>query len=188
LKSRGIQIESLPSNLILLLFNIFHYPAACVFEWGAIDVQSPGLADWIGKISTLAAVLSYGSVLFLVYFRAEANTNPIDPDQKLILAYIAVVLCILLTAKVFSAQYLVWLCPAILAVDLKRTWELFGLFVASCLLTKLALDSYDAICDMQFKEDLILTARNACLCLMGLATAFKLYAYKSKHHGDERHC
>lgn len=167
LGSRGLQAESVPANVVILLAKMLHRHVATAPEWGALDVLSPTLVGWAAKISTFLALASYGIILALIYSdRFRGVENP----QRLVLAYIAVVLWLLLTAKVFSPQYLVWLCPAIFAVDLKASWKLLALFCAACLLTKLELYFYIQLSDLQMGPIIILTLRNAVVLLMGLVT------------------
>jgi hypothetical protein len=165
LGSRGLQIESLPANAVMILAKVLHLPAESVYQWGSQDLVSPALDRWAAGMSTLLSAVLYGLTLFLVYF---SRTGEADRSQRLILDYVAVILAVLLTAKVFSPQYLVWLCPAILAVDLKRRWELFGFFVGACLCTKLELTFYNALNALQMKAIVMLTLRNVALCLMAL--------------------
>jgi hypothetical protein len=165
LGSRGLQIESVPANVVILFAKALHLPVRSVYEWGAYDLVSAPLDRWVAGASTIAAAILYALVLARTHSRRMGET---DGSQPLILGYVSVILAVLLTAKVFSPQYLIWLSPAIFAINLNRGRTLLALFVAACLGTKLELIFYDAVNALQIKGILLLSERNLMICLMGL--------------------
>lgn len=182
LGSRGLQIESVPANALMLLAKGFHLPAESVYQWGAQDLVLPRLDEWAAILSTMLAAVLYGLILCLAYF---SRTGEAARPQRLIVNYVGVTLAVLLTAKVFSPQYLVWLCPAILAVDLKTGWKFFVFFVVACLCTKLELTFYDALNALQLNAILMLTLRNGAICLMGLVTLRAMARSVASRHGTD---
>jgi uncharacterized membrane protein len=168
--SRGLQIESLPANAVMLLSQLLHSRVSSVWEWGAFDIVSPVMSSWAAMISTLLAPLTYLVILFLYSRRIGGKQNV----ELTILGFLAVGFCVLLTAKVFSPQYLLWLCPATLALDLRRTWKIFACFVLVCLLTKLELRFYPALVDQKIDAISVLTLRNLAACGAALVVVGEL--------------
>jgi hypothetical protein len=107
-------------------------------------------------------------VLVFPAYRGKQNV------ELTILGFLAVGFCVLLTAKVFSPQYLLWLCPATLALDLRRTWKIFACFVLVCLLTKLELRFYPALVDQKIDAISVLTLRNLAACGAALVVVGEL--------------
>ena len=97
--NRPVQIESSGSP-ILFLGAHFGYPVQIVSSFGSVNVVS-GLQRRVEFSLTVLLVLGYLYTLF-VQWRGK-----LDVTQ----AFIAILLVFIVTGKVFSAQYLMWLIP-----------------------------------------------------------------------------
>ena len=103
---RGLEIESVPATLFLIARH-FGYPARIRHQYGAFEVTGPG----VSLVSTLSLVLTVaGFIWLLAVWRRKANlvpgrwTTALYYDAGLIAVLIAIV-----TSRVLSPQYLVWL-------------------------------------------------------------------------------
>jgi hypothetical protein len=103
---RGVQIESLWANLIGIA-HLFGLPARTVYGFGAYDLASDvsGAAKVLSGVATVAAL---GAAAWLVWrrARAEGGLGPADWAGAFTLGIFAFVL----SSRVLSPQYLVWLC------------------------------------------------------------------------------
>jgi hypothetical protein len=103
---RGVQIESLWANLIGIA-HLFGLPARTVYGFGAYDLASDvsGVAKALSGVATVAAL---GAAAWLVWRRARAGggLGPADWAGAFTLGIFAFVL----SSRVLSPQYLVWLC------------------------------------------------------------------------------
>lgn len=98
---RPIQIESLPGSL-LWLGSLLGFPAQGIVSFGSLNLVGP-LEDPL-KLLSLAALVG-GSLL--VYWRALRGK--LSPGQ----AFLAAIGVILISNKVLSAQYLIWVLPLV---------------------------------------------------------------------------
>ncbi len=94
--NRGVQIESLWSNLLLLNHQFFAKPIELISEAGAIGVVP--FPHYFVPLSFIFLIIGY---LFLVYLYFKNR-------QLLTISFLAILLFIL-TNRVFSPQYLAWL-------------------------------------------------------------------------------
>jgi len=103
---RGVQIESLWANLIGIA-HLLGLPARTVYGFGAYDLTSSvsGAAKALSGVATVAAL---AGAAWLVWRRARARggLGPADWAGAFALGTFAFVL----SSRVLSPQYLVWLC------------------------------------------------------------------------------
>jgi hypothetical protein len=146
-RSRPLEINSLLGSL-LLLPRLFGQVVPVEYTYGSINVCSPlvptlvGLAPWLGVGLLLAATAG-----LLVHFRrlavrageeAHGNTTlaQLYPGDVVAFALLFWMLFVL-TNKVFSTQYLLWMAPLVALLPLApRSRRLFsGCFLLICLLS-----------------------------------------------------
>ncbi len=142
LLNRPVEIGSLAASLTALggHFHLF-------YAFGSVDVRAQGLAHVIGDALTAVGVICWLSV-----FRAQWRGRLDLIDAALLTLGI-----LLLTTKVFSAQYLIWLAPLL---ALKRgNW----FFILAFILTSFGYPVGYAIPGMFSWVIYIFTARNLLL-------------------------
>ncbi len=97
--NRPVQVEATGSTL-LWLTTLFGHPATVVYTFGSINIESD-----LGNIVALACeacfLLGYALVI-LQQWRGRLD---------LVQAFIGMILVFVVTGKVFSPQYLIWLIP-----------------------------------------------------------------------------
>src|SRR5579885_2298166 len=99
LANRPVQVEATGSTL-LWLSTLFVHPATVVYTFGSINIESD-----LGNLVALAceACFLLGYVLVILWqWRGTLD---------LVQAFIGVILVFIVTGKVFSPQYLIWLIP-----------------------------------------------------------------------------
>jgi hypothetical protein len=129
--ARPLQIESTGAALVALLAR----PSLAVVQsYGSVNlVGAP--ADWArgvcGPLALVAIAASYGYAAL----RLERARDDEARERALVAAVLAPLAAFMLTAKVFSPQYLVWLLPLAVLATLARggggRWLWLGICVAS---------------------------------------------------------
>jgi hypothetical protein len=119
---RPIQVESLPAT-ILWFAHLAGIPSTYIFTFGSLNVLSP----WSHIVSLLfTAALIAGLIgVLLAQLRGWLRLDE---------AYLVLLLVIIVTGKVFSPQYLIWLAPVVAYVAPKN-WRWFLLWITVSLLT-----------------------------------------------------
>lgn len=97
--NRPVQVEATGSTVIWLATLLGH-PASVVYTFGSINVVSD-LGTWVAWSSEGLFVLGY-ALTILWQWRGKLD---------LVQAFIALLLVFIVTGKVFSPQYLIWLIP-----------------------------------------------------------------------------
>jgi Glycosyltransferase family 87 len=106
---RGVQIESLPANLIDLAHLAFGLQAHTVHGFGAYDLDS-SVSGTIKLVSTAATAAMLAAAAWLVWWRSSRSRGLAPGDWAASLAI--GVFAFVLPTRVLSPQYLVWLVAA----------------------------------------------------------------------------
>ncbi len=129
---RGVQIESLWANLIGIA-HLFGLPAQTVYGFGAYDLSS-SVSGVFKALSGVATAAGLAAAAWLVWRRARARggLGPADWAGAFTLGTFAFVL----TSRVLSPQYLVWLCApmaglALVLAGRRALWTLVAAAVVS---------------------------------------------------------
>ena len=128
---RGIQIESTYSAFLLMLDKLGLIHVNVVFNFGSWNLASP-LASSLAKLSTYLLAL----FLVIAYWFIYGQMKPGKSQFTRLGAYSLLVIVItLITSKVFSPQYLIWLIPIIPLVFGPLRYAILVVFVAMGALT-----------------------------------------------------
>ncbi|MFG1495474.1 hypothetical protein ABMA57_02495 [Saccharospirillum sp. HFRX-1] len=141
---RGLQVESTYSNLILLLHHLSGLSAVVSLGYGSFNINSAldGPLLMISSVLLFAVLLGcYGYAAQAFYRLAKAGKLG---DRRHAIELLATLVCLLLlgailTAKVFSPQYMLWLFPCyVLVGNDGRAATLFQVMLPlACALTTL---------------------------------------------------
>jgi uncharacterized membrane protein len=139
---RGLHSESTYGTALLAGQVLGMTRVEGVFNFGSWNLSSP-LADSLAKISFFISagflLIVYG--LFARRLQKDPGGNPMtklsEPSGARLIQFTALaVIVFLLTNKVFSAQYLAWLCPLLPLAAGGRRYLAPILFLAAALLTQ----------------------------------------------------
>jgi hypothetical protein len=173
--SRGIEVESVLATPFMIA-SWFGYPVKVVHEYGAFQISGPGVSA-VASFAELLTVLGLGIVLWwrLMRFKPRAWTPALMYDVAL-----TVVLVLVVTSRVLSPQYLIWLlglvalvftenAPARRATLLARPAQLV---LACVLVTQIEFPLlFGEVMGGQFWGTMLVAARNVVLvvaCAMAL--------------------
>lgn len=169
--NRPVQIESTGSP-ILLLGTHFGYPVQIVDSFGSINVVS-GLGRSVEFFLDVLFVAGYLYTLFLQW------RGKLDVTQ----AFIAVLLVFIVTGKVFSPQYLMWLIPLLAYSGAYNRFWLIVWVPISLLTTYIFPYIYlnQLRMPVPYKPGFIesVTARNALLAFLALAYLLNWWQIRS---------
>ncbi len=120
--NRPVQIESAPAA-ILWLGSFWGYPLQFVYTFGSLNVISPLSND----VSLLSLICLGAGLLYTFWLQWRGKLD-------IYTASLITVLIILITGKVFSPQYLIWIAPLLAFVG-KANWKWLIIWGSVGLLT-----------------------------------------------------
>lgn len=174
--NRGIQIESLYSNIVILLNN-FNFKYYLDTTYGSQNVIS-GITNLFKILSPILIIC--GEIIILFYFIKFVLKNKMEENKKKITRIInyaiITILNLLVFSKVLSTQYLIFLIPFISIVILNHNRKVGYYWTLSVIFTYLifpifyfsdiAVSNVHGFGDASFFGSLILSIRNASLLLL----------------------
>ncbi len=147
---QGIEIESVPGTILLVL-HVLGMPLEVTSRYATFElrsVPSAGLAEASPVIMVVGVLVT--AVLYLRAARmrigwrgsvpspADLRPSLAEGDPRLILvATVTTLLVTLVTTKLLSPQYLIWLLPLVPLIDIgeRRTRVFQVLFIVTCVLS-----------------------------------------------------
>lgn len=108
---RGLEIESLYAGWIALLHHLGLAEARPVLRYGTWDIASPIAAPILQWQPFIFALIYGGSLVDAWRKFRQAHTSEPIPSDLLMTILLNVLLVFILTGKVFSPQYIIWLLP-----------------------------------------------------------------------------
>jgi hypothetical protein len=109
--TRPIQVESLPASILWIKSLIFSQPAHYEFTYGSLNIRASG-ATIISPLATLAELVG---VLYVFWLQWRGKID-------LATTSLLTLLVVMVTGKVFSPQYLIWVIPLVAYVGEGRRW------------------------------------------------------------------
>lgn len=169
---RGLQLESTGSGFLLLLHAFAGSPFEILHDFGTLQVAAPG-ADAIvaaTPYAELALVAGVGA-LALLGFRRDVERLGHVRRTSLAVAIVAVIVALIASSKVFSAQYVVWFLPLIPFLPGRLRW--LGLIIAG-LSTLIYPLNYLPLWQLDPLMAVVLNVRNLLLVLFVVALCVRL--------------
>jgi hypothetical protein len=164
---RGVQIESLPANVIDFAHLLFGVTASSAYGFGAYDLES-SLSGALKLVSTVATAVTLLGAAWLVWRRASGDSasgarrlQPADWAGAFAIGVFAFVL----PTRVLSPQYLVWLAAPVAgladrALGRRAMWTL----AAAAVLSQLEFPfRYTQLRHLHWFDISVLTCRNLLL-------------------------
>jgi hypothetical protein len=126
--TRGLQLESVWSTIPVALAALFQTPASVPTRYGAFEIESASAPVFrgLGSVALPVVIVALTVVLW--------RTRRVDSWKGASVFLLAAIA----SATVLSPQYLLWAAPVIAMWSGKRTWTVWGLFLATCALTTIS--------------------------------------------------
>lgn len=131
-KQRGLQIESLPSGIIMLANKLNLVKVKTVGNYGSVNIVS-SLDEIMLKVLPRLFILTYVVLVISCFYRFQEEQYKSDlvKSNSLIAYTLGALLIFIITNKVFSPQYLVWVIPFAALLRPRQA----GLMLAICSIT-----------------------------------------------------
>lgn len=173
---RGIQLESTYSAFLLLANSLGLIHVSWVFNYGSINLVSP-VANALAKASTYITALA----LLLTYWFIWGRMKPGKSQFTRLGAYsLLSIEVVLITSKVLSPQYLIWLVPLFPLLFGQWRYHLAAIFAIIGILTYFIFP-VDYIALEQFQTDavILLLMRDILLILLAILILVSLRQMKA---------
>jgi hypothetical protein len=156
---RGLQIESVGGALVLLDGVMRGEPVRIVAPFSAAEVSGPLASAWLAFLPVLT-VLCFAVLAWVGWrrMRAEGEAFGAVAPSTVVAFATASLLVLIVTSKVFSIQYVVWIVPFAALLDGRRFW-LAAVIVALTMPIHPLL--YADLVEQEAWPVLILNVRNA---------------------------
>ncbi len=173
---RGIQLESTYSSFLLIFDKLGLTQVNTVFNFGSWNLAG-GPVDALTKLSSYLLVI----LLLIAYWFIYRRTKPGKSQSTRIGAYALLVLCIvLITSKVLSPQYLIWLIPLLPLVLQRGRYIIMVVFILTGLATYyLFPQAYLDLMDLRTVPVVVLFIRNLLLVVLTVLVVVSLRRMKS---------
>jgi hypothetical protein len=162
---RGLQLESIYAGVIAAGHGLGH-PLSVLKRFGAYELVTP-LVSFVKPLSLACLVAAFAAVAGRFWFSRAGER--FDRERALLLLTVLFLLGFILTNKVFSPQYLLWLAPLLAAAYGWRPRLAFaaGLFLLAAALSQAIFPRfYDQLTGLQPALVAVLNLRNAALLLL----------------------
>ena len=165
---RGIQMESIYANALLLLSKLGRVEIVTAHAWGSFEYVSSWTAPLrtVSSLVQLTALTAVYAAFAFVRFRSHDGRR----DVQLVTATTLVLLAFIATGKVFSPQYLIWLMPFVVLLPGRRGRRTIIWFLATLVVSQLVFPYfYSSLRHQTAWATFLLTTRNVLIVvLLGL--------------------
>ena len=166
--SRGLQIESLGSAVLLAAHQLGLYEATVVR--GATGAATRDLAgSFPDALATVSSMLQIAAVLAVWLLHLREPRSP----ERLVLASTAAVAGFLAFNRFVSPRYLVWLIPLVLLLPGRPGLVAAGLVAASLVLAQIWFFHYSRVFDLE-RITWLVVARDAALLALYVLLLLRL--------------
>lgn len=165
---RGIQLESLVGGWLVLWNKIVGTPLQTIANFGAIHLVTP-LTRPLLKALSWGFPVAYLLVLGIIYLFFQKQNRV--STEMLLIAFGAVLLLFLVSNKVFSPQYLIWLLPFI---PFLRPTIIYCFAAAFIFTIVIYPGSYHRLVEMKLLWVIMLNVRNGLIVAMLMLALFSM--------------
>ena len=120
---RGLEVESIGAGVVLLDGLVRGQPVEMHSPFKAVEVFGPLAQSWLSLLPLLAAG-GFGALAFGAWRKVRSELGAVGRVSTETVATLsgAAVMVLLVTSKVFSIQYVVWLLPFAVLLSRWRFW------------------------------------------------------------------
>jgi Gpi18-like mannosyltransferase len=173
---RGIQMESLYGAILLLLRQFGWISARVEFTFGSWNLTG-NAAQALDRITIYLLILAILASLIYIYRKVRPG---ISQFTRLGSYFLLIILAILLTSKILSPQYLIWLIPALpLVFGARRLWLWLIFLVIGGLTYYIFPAHYLELIAYSPRMVIILAVRDALLVALTALAIFNLARLKA---------
>jgi len=161
---RGLQIESLSAGILLMGHTLGLTTVNVVHNYGAFHIVTT-CSDFVLQWLPFVATVLLGVVLTccISRFRQERETGGLITSESLTAYVVIVLLIFIVTNKVFSPQYVIWLLPFAPLLRLQKA----VLVLVICALTIVIFPiMYSYIIEIHYLGVLLLNVRNLLVVVL----------------------
>jgi hypothetical protein len=183
-QARGVEIESVVSGVALLAHLVFGAEASANHAFNSWQISSP-LADVLAGPLPILTLVLLALILAAAYVGFRVEHRAVSPRQGDLLSacLMAVLLVVILTNKVFSPQYLVWLLPL---AALRPMREAFALALAGGLTLLIFVLNWPQLLALDTGMIVLLNVRNLLLLLLLLWLGWRVLSVATRLEDDQR--
>jgi uncharacterized membrane protein len=173
---RGIQIESFYGACLLLADKLGWTSALMIFNYGSWNL-SGSIAETLSKF----VVYIQAAALFVSYCFIWTQIKPGKSQFTRLGAYTLLLLAVLLlTSKVFSPQYIIWLLPVLPLIFTRWRLAVWTIFAVTGIFTYLIFPvSYIDLLNLNIYPITLVFMRNLTLALLAALAVVSLRSMKS---------
>jgi uncharacterized membrane protein len=176
---RGIQIESIYSGFLIIVGKFGLAWPQPDFGAGSWNIVGP-LADTVVMISTFVLAFLLLMSYWFIYSRIKPGKSQLMEMGTYSLLVVAV---ILITSKVLSPQYLIWLFPLLPLLYGKQRYAIWAVFVVIGALTYYIFPlHYTELIYLQNCVVAVLLVRNSLLVLLTVLAGISLYRLRTGYN------
>lgn len=155
-QQRGLQIESLPAGIISLLHKWGFIELKTVAGYGSRDIVSP-VDHIVLAVLPLVLIILYISMLVSCWyrFREERHKDKLIKVESLVAYTLLALLIFIVTNKVFSPQYIVWIIPFAALLKPRQAIFMLAICITTCIMV-----SFGSFRQLDYVKILWLNLRN----------------------------
>jgi uncharacterized membrane protein len=163
-KERGLQIESFSAGIISLIHKFGFIEAKTVAGYGSRNIVS-SLNDIILSLLPWLLIVLYSVMLINCFcrFREDPHENQVVKNKSLVAYSLLALLIFIITSKVFSPQYIVWIVPFTALLKPRQLILMLGI----CLTTYIMM-TFGSFRNLDFGKILWLNLRNVLVLGLGI--------------------
>jgi uncharacterized membrane protein len=163
-KERGLQIESFSAGIISLIHKFGFIEVKTIAGYGSRNIVSPLNDIILGLLPWLLIVLYSVMLINCFYrFREDRYDNQVVKNKSLVAYSLLALLIFIVTSKVFSPQYIVWIVPFAALLKPRQLILMLGI----CLTTYIMM-TFGSFRNLDFGKILWLNLRNVLVLGLGV--------------------
>jgi uncharacterized membrane protein len=168
---RGIQVESVYSSILLVGHKLGWLSVTPEFSFGSWNLTG-GAADITARMALLVMPLSLLAIYRAMYRHVRTTQLTM---QTLVHYLLLATIVVVLTGKVLSPEYLVWLAPLVALSAGKLKYWLWAVFLAAGAVTQsIEPLTYNSLIHLDPGVVVLLLLRNVLVVLMAVIVAMSL--------------